>query len=61
MVHNFLLFIALSISTEFNKLTDFLQFCVGKPFCDIVVQPASFGGDPCPGSLKKLSVEVQCS
>ncbi|XP_065848955.1 beta-galactosidase-like [Euphorbia lathyris] len=39
----------------------FQKFCLGKPSCDVAVGPASFGGDPCPGSLKKLSVEVQCS
>ncbi|KAJ9183822.1 hypothetical protein P3X46_007629 [Hevea brasiliensis] len=35
--------------------------CIGKPSCDIVVAPETFGGDPCPGSTKKLSVQVVCS
>ncbi|KAJ9167951.1 hypothetical protein P3X46_019538 [Hevea brasiliensis] len=39
----------------------FQSNCLGKQSCEVVVAPENFGGDPCPGSPKKLSVEVQCS
>ncbi|CAK7352640.1 unnamed protein product [Dovyalis caffra] len=35
--------------------------CVGKQSCSVTVAPAVFGGDPCPDSTKKLSVEAVCS
>ncbi|KAJ9183823.1 hypothetical protein P3X46_007630 [Hevea brasiliensis] len=39
----------------------FEKKCVGKQSCSITVAPEVFGGDPCPTSLKKLSVEAVCS
>ncbi|EEF48063.1 beta-galactosidase [Ricinus communis] len=39
----------------------FQKYCIGKGACDIDVAPATFGGDPCPGSAKRLSVQLQCS
>lgn len=35
--------------------------CVGQQSCSVSVAPEVFGGDPCPGSMKKLSVEALCS
>lgn len=35
--------------------------CVGKQSCSVTVAPEVFGGDPCPDSAKKLSVEAVCS
>lgn len=37
-----------------------LQNCIGKQSCSVTVAPEVFGGDPCPGSRKKLSVEAAC-
>ncbi|KAF2285145.1 hypothetical protein GH714_038820 [Hevea brasiliensis] len=39
----------------------FEKKCVGKQSCSLTVAPEVFGGDPCPDSLKKLSVEAVCS
>ncbi|KAK7265368.1 hypothetical protein RJT34_32987 [Clitoria ternatea] len=35
--------------------------CIGKQSCMVTVAPEVFGGDPCPGIAKKLSVEALCS
>ncbi|KAF5481852.1 hypothetical protein F2P56_002471 [Juglans regia] len=35
--------------------------CIGKQSCSVTVAPEVFGGDPCPGNMKKLSVEAICS
>ncbi|KAK3436282.1 hypothetical protein EUGRSUZ_C00898 [Eucalyptus grandis] len=35
--------------------------CIGKQLCSVTVAPEVFGGDPCPNSEKKLSVEAICS
>ncbi|XP_022749933.1 beta-galactosidase-like isoform X1 [Durio zibethinus] len=37
------------------------QNCIGKQSCSVTVAPEVFGGDPCPDSMKKLSVEAACS
>ncbi|KAK4853290.1 hypothetical protein QYF36_006657 [Acer negundo] len=37
----------------------FQRNCVGKESCSVAVAPEVFGGDPCPDSSKKLSVEAQ--
>ncbi|XP_061361491.1 beta-galactosidase [Gastrolobium bilobum] len=34
--------------------------CIGKQSCLVTVAPEVFGGDPCPGIPKKLSVEALC-
>ncbi|KAK9275813.1 hypothetical protein L1049_023084 [Liquidambar formosana] len=39
----------------------FERKCVGQQFCSVPVAPQVFGGDPCPNSMKKLSVEAVCS
>ncbi|XVE54094.1 hypothetical protein DITRI_Ditri03aG0054000 [Diplodiscus trichospermus] len=39
----------------------FQKNCIGKQSCSITVAPEVFGGDPCPDSMKKLSVEAACS
>lgn len=49
-------------SCHAHKSYDFPRMvCIGKQFCTIPVAPAYFGGDPCPGSAKKFSVEAVCS
>nr|KYP36940.1 Beta-galactosidase [Cajanus cajan] len=35
--------------------------CIGKQSCLVTVAPEVFGGDPCPGIAKKLSLEALCS
>ncbi|KAI3832427.1 hypothetical protein MKX03_020661 [Papaver bracteatum] len=35
--------------------------CIGQQSCSVSVAPEVFGGDPCPNTLKKLSVEAICS
>ncbi|KAG9151014.1 hypothetical protein Leryth_003135 [Lithospermum erythrorhizon] len=39
----------------------FEKNCIGKESCAVVVAPETFGGDPCPSVMKKLSVEAICS
>ncbi|XWS17401.1 hypothetical protein CRYUN_Cryun33cG0064200 [Craigia yunnanensis] len=39
----------------------FQKNCIGKQSCSVTVAPEVFGGDPCPDSMKKLSVEAACS
>ncbi|CAJ1941689.1 unnamed protein product [Sphenostylis stenocarpa] len=34
--------------------------CIGKQSCMVTVAPDVFGGDPCPGIAKKLSLEALC-
>ncbi|KAL6984660.1 hypothetical protein U1Q18_018039 [Sarracenia purpurea var. burkii] len=35
--------------------------CIGQQSCSVNVVPEVFGGDPCPDSAKKLSVEAVCN
>ncbi len=44
-----------------NSLSVVQQACVGKQSCTIVASNAVFGGDPCNGSVKWLSVQAYCS
>lgn len=37
-----------------------LQNCIGQQYCAVAVAPQIFGGDPCPGTMKKLSVQAIC-
>ncbi|KAL9162131.1 hypothetical protein ABFS82_07G069100 [Erythranthe guttata] len=37
------------------------QACIGKQSCSISISNAAFGGDPCRGVVKTLSVEMECS
>ncbi|XP_071723049.1 beta-galactosidase-like isoform X2 [Rutidosis leptorrhynchoides] len=39
----------------------FQKNCVGQQSCSVTVAPEVFGGDPCPNSIKKLSVEALCN
>ncbi|GAA0145200.1 galactosidase [Lithospermum erythrorhizon] len=39
----------------------FEKICIGKESCAVTVAPETFGGDPCPSVMKKLSVEAICS
>ncbi|KAK4778053.1 hypothetical protein SAY87_018240 [Trapa incisa] len=45
----------------FHSYDVFQKTCVGQNSCTVIVTPQIFGGDPCPGAMKKLSVEVVCS
>ena len=35
--------------------------CVGKTNCSVAATVAAFGGDPCPGTNKKLAARVRCA
>jgi hypothetical protein len=35
--------------------------CVGRNNCSVVPSTATFGGDPCEGTMKQLAARVQCS
>lgn len=37
-----------------------LQNCVGQERCGVSVVPEIFGGDPCPGTMKRAVVEAIC-
>eukprot|EP00257_Ricinus_communis_P002697 XP_002514108.2 beta-galactosidase [Ricinus communis] len=39
----------------------FEKKCIGKQSCSVTVAAEVFGGDPCPDSSKKLSVEAVCT
>ncbi|XP_060211822.1 beta-galactosidase-like [Lycium barbarum] len=39
----------------------FEKNCIGEQSCSVNVVPKVFGGDPCPNTSKKLSVEAICS
>ncbi|KAK1258606.1 hypothetical protein QJS04_geneDACA022071 [Acorus gramineus] len=43
-----------------KRTESLLQNCVGQNWCSVAVTPEVFGGDPCPGVMKKLSVEAIC-
>ncbi|OAY79038.1 Beta-galactosidase 2 [Ananas comosus] len=38
----------------------FEKKCIGQQRCSISVVPEVFGGDPCPGTMKRLAVEAIC-
>ncbi|KAK1290465.1 hypothetical protein QJS10_CPB18g00794 [Acorus calamus] len=44
----------------FHSYDAFQKNCVGQNWCSVAVTPEVFGGDPCPGVMKKLSVEAIC-
>ncbi|XP_073295931.1 beta-galactosidase 3-like isoform X1 [Primulina huaijiensis] len=44
-----------------NSLALVEKMCIGKQSCQLSVSNSFFGMDPCPGQLKKLSVEAACS
>ena len=37
------------------------QACIGREGCSVVVSVEIFGEDPCPGVVKTLAVEAECS
>ncbi|XP_020585039.1 beta-galactosidase-like isoform X2 [Phalaenopsis equestris] len=39
----------------------FTKNCLGQQACSVVADSEVFGGDPCPGTKKKLSVEAICA
>ncbi|KAI4386958.1 hypothetical protein MLD38_004831 [Melastoma candidum] len=45
----------------FHSYDVFEMTCLGLNSCSVTIAPEIFGGDPCPNTLKKLSVEVICS
>ncbi|OAY36513.1 beta-galactosidase 1 [Manihot esculenta] len=45
----------------FHSYDAFNRLCVGQNWCSVTVAPEMFGGDPCPGVMKKLAVEAICS
>ncbi|KAK6911894.1 Glycoside hydrolase 35, catalytic domain [Dillenia turbinata] len=45
----------------FHSYDAFEKNCVGQAGCSVTVAPPMFGGDPCPGVMKKVSVEAICS
>ncbi|WOK95772.1 beta-galactosidase 2 isoform X1 [Canna indica] len=38
----------------------FEKDCLGEQRCSVTVSPEVFGGDPCPGTTKRIAVEVIC-
>uniref|UniRef100_A0A453EYX5 SUEL-type lectin domain-containing protein n=1 Tax=Aegilops tauschii subsp. strangulata TaxID=200361 RepID=A0A453EYX5_AEGTS len=36
------------------------QNCINQEHCAVCVVPEVFGGDPCPGTMKRAVVEVMC-
>ncbi|KAL0925257.1 hypothetical protein M5K25_003576 [Dendrobium thyrsiflorum] len=44
----------------FQKDDGLLQNCIGQQSCAVVADPEVFGGDPCPGTMKRLAVEAIC-
>lgn len=42
-----------------NSLTAFRN-CIGRQWCAVYVNSSIFGGDPCPGMMKTVSVEAVC-
>ncbi|XP_008793242.1 beta-galactosidase [Phoenix dactylifera] len=44
----------------FHSYDAFDKNCVGQQHCSVSVSPEMFGGDPCPGTMKKLAVEAVC-
>lgn len=45
-----------------HALNSFTAFhsCIGRQWCAVYVNSAIFGGDPCPGTMKTVSVEAVC-
>ncbi|RZC49655.1 hypothetical protein C5167_018083 [Papaver somniferum] len=39
----------------------FQKNCIGQQSCAVTISPEIFGGDPCPSTRKKLSVEAICT
>ncbi|MCL7039501.1 hypothetical protein MKW94_011275 [Papaver nudicaule] len=39
----------------------FQKNCIGQQSCAVTISHEIFGGDPCPGTMKKLSVEAICT
>ncbi|XP_010939579.1 beta-galactosidase 2 [Elaeis guineensis] len=38
----------------------FEKNCVGQEKCSVTIVPEVFGGDPCPGTMKRIAVEALC-
>lgn len=38
----------------------FWKSCIGQERCGVSVVPDAFGGDPCPGTMKRAVVEAIC-
>eukprot|EP01087_Luapelamoeba_hula_P011456 TRINITY_DN3114_c0_g1_i1.p1 TRINITY_DN3114_c0_g1~~TRINITY_DN3114_c0_g1_i1.p1 ORF type:complete len:594 (-),score=87.16 TRINITY_DN3114_c0_g1_i1:102-1883(-) len=44
-----------------SSLAAVQKLCLGKASCVVPVDPATFGGDPCYGTVKHLSVQATCT
>ncbi|GAA0153644.1 galactosidase [Lithospermum erythrorhizon] len=44
-----------------ESYTTIEKMCIGKQRCVVTVANSNFGRDPCPNTLKRLSVEAACS
>ncbi|KAL3621849.1 Beta-galactosidase 3 [Castilleja foliolosa] len=44
-----------------NSHTILERKCIGQERCSVTISNSNFGRDPCPNTLKRLSVEVICS
>lgn len=44
-----------------NRYCDYVKNCIGKNSCSFTVSNANCGGDPCPGTNKKLILNVSCN
>ncbi|XP_008805774.2 beta-galactosidase-like isoform X3 [Phoenix dactylifera] len=44
----------------FHSYDIFQKKCIGQQRCSVPVVSEMFGGDPCPGTMKKLAVEAIC-
>ncbi|CAL9057186.1 beta-galactosidase 2-like isoform X1 [Musa acuminata AAA Group] len=38
----------------------FEKNCLGEQRCSVTISPEVFGGDPCPGTMKRITVEAVC-
>lgn len=38
----------------------FEKKCIGQQSCAVTIVPEVFGGDPCPGTMKRIAVEAVC-
>jgi len=51
-----------NVTCDSNDSADVVEkACIGKSSCSIVPSTATFGGDPCDGTVKRLAASVQCT
>jgi len=44
-----------------NRYCDYANNCIGQNSCSFTVNNGNCGGDPCPGAIKKLILNVNCT